>query len=160
LLDPLADQQEEMRSKQIALTLVEQAMFNSIMQLPPERQVTALRRFIHRMERRLSEMSVQTVPAAQKATTAALCNVAGACAAVADPPATSPSSTESLDHKRRRLLHRLEDSEHPENVGAALQAHIMDPANSTRQIHPPSEQLDLHEIHSPSEECQTVKGTP
>jgi hypothetical protein len=34
-----------------------------------------------------------------------------------------------------------------------LQAHIMDPAHSTRQIHPPSEQLDLHEIHSPSEEC-------
>ena len=84
LLDELADKEEEMRSKQIALTPVEQAMFTSILELPPDRQViTALRRFIQRMERKLSEMSVQTVPAAQKETTAASCNVAGACAAVA-----------------------------------------------------------------------------
>ncbi len=50
---------------------------------------------------------------------AASCNVAGSCAAVAAPQATSSSSTcASLDsvHKWQRLLHR---SEHAENVGAA-----------------------------------------
>jgi hypothetical protein len=39
LLDHLADKQEEMRSKQIALTPVEQAMFNSIMQPSPENRL-------------------------------------------------------------------------------------------------------------------------
>jgi hypothetical protein len=33
-------------------------MFTSILELPPDRQVTALRRFIHRMERKISEISV------------------------------------------------------------------------------------------------------
>ncbi len=70
LLSPLADKQEEMRSKRIAFTTVEQTIFNSIMRLPPATQVTALRGFILRLERKLSEMSVQTVPAAQKETTA------------------------------------------------------------------------------------------
>ena len=95
LLGQLADKQEEMRSKQIAVTTVEQAMLNSIMRLPPAKQVTALRGFMVRMDRKLSEMSVQTVPAAQKATTSASCNVAGACAAVAAAPATYPSSRTS-----------------------------------------------------------------
>jgi hypothetical protein len=43
LLSQLADKQEEMRSKRIAFTTVEQTMFNSIMRLPPDGQVTALR---------------------------------------------------------------------------------------------------------------------
>jgi hypothetical protein len=54
LLDQLANKQEEMCSKQIAVTPVEQAMFTSILELPLDRQVTALRRFIQRMERKLS----------------------------------------------------------------------------------------------------------
>jgi hypothetical protein len=83
LFDQLADKQEEMLSKQIAVTPVEHAMFTSIPELPPDRQVTALRRFIQRMVRKLPEISVQTVPAAQKEKTAASCNGAGACAAVA-----------------------------------------------------------------------------
>ncbi len=83
LLGQLADKQEKMRSKRIALTTDEQTMFNSIMRLPLAAQVTALRGFIPRVERKLSEMSVRTVPAAQKETTAASINVAGACAAVA-----------------------------------------------------------------------------
>jgi hypothetical protein len=121
LLDQLEDKLEEMRSKKIALTPVEQAMFSSILELPPDRQViTQLRRFIQRMERKLSEMSVQTVPAAQKATTSASCNVAGACAAVAAAPATNPSSRTSGGSSHRQALKRRqqeEDSEHPENVG-------------------------------------------
>jgi hypothetical protein len=75
------------------------------------------------METTISEISVQTVPAAEKEKSAASCNVVGSCSAVAAPAATFPSSTcATLDsaHKRRRLLHR---SEHPanenENVGAA-----------------------------------------
>ena len=151
LLDQLADKQEEMRSKKNALTPVEQAMFTSILELPPDRQViTALRRFIQRMERKLSEMSVQTVPAAQKATTSASCNVAGACAAVAAAPATYPNSRGSSVPsgggcsigRRTRSILRM----------SVRQAHLMDPEHSTRQIHSPSEKLDLHEIHSPSEE--------
>ena len=61
LLGQLADKQEEMRSKRIAFTTVEQTMLNSIMRLPPAAQVTRLRKFITRVERKLSEMSVQTV---------------------------------------------------------------------------------------------------
>jgi hypothetical protein len=124
LLGQLADKQEETRSKQIAVTTVEQAMLNSIMRLPPVKQVTALRGFIERMERKLSEMSVQTAPAAQKATTSASCNVAGACAAVAAAPATYPSSRTSGGSPHRRAIEpqvkrrqQEEDSEHPENVG-------------------------------------------
>ncbi len=60
LLGQLADKQEEMRSKRIAFTAVEQTMFNSIMRLPPAGQVTALRGFIPRLGRKLSEISVQT----------------------------------------------------------------------------------------------------
>ncbi len=90
-------------------------MLTAILELPLDRQVTALLGYIQRMERTISARAVQTVPAAEKEKTAASCNV------VAAPPATSPISTSaSLDsqsaHKRRRVLHR---SEHPENVGAA-----------------------------------------
>ncbi len=148
LLGQLADKQEEMRSKRIAFTTVEQTMFNSIMQLPPAGQVTTLRGFIPRMERKLSKMSVQTVPAAQKETTSASCNVAGACAAVAAAPATYPSSRGSSDPKRRRMQHRSEDSEHPENVGAAGAPHgsgTFDSPDSLsfRTIRPPRDSLPV-----------------
>jgi hypothetical protein len=151
LLGQLADKQEEMRFKRIAFTTVEQTMFNSIMRLPPAVQVTALRVFILRLERKLSEMSVQTVPAAQKETTAASCNVAGVCAAVAAAPVTYPSSRTSRGSsypkapKRRR---QEEDSEHPENVGAAGAPHgsgTFDSPDSltVRKIRPPRDSLPI-----------------
>jgi hypothetical protein len=70
LLDRLANKQEEMRPKQIAVTRVEQAKFTAILELPPDRQVTTHRRYIQRRERSLSDkfqvsvISAQTVPAA------------------------------------------------------------------------------------------------
>jgi hypothetical protein len=110
LLDQLADKQREMRSKKIALTPVEQAMLSSILELPPGRQVvTQLRRFIQRMERTLSEfeseMSVQTVPAAQTVTTSAY---------PSSGTSEGPSHSKALERRQQE-----EDSEHPENVGAA-----------------------------------------
>jgi hypothetical protein len=145
LLGQLADKEEEMRSKQIAVGIAYQAMLTAILELPIDRQVTALRGYIQRMERTISARSVQTVPVAKEEKHAASCNVAGSCAA---PPATSPSSTcASLDsaHKRRRLLHR---SEHPENIGAAGAHHGSGTFDSTdsptvRKIKPPRDSLSL-----------------
>jgi hypothetical protein len=108
LLDQLADKQEEIRSNQIAVGFVDQAMLTAILELPLDRQVTALSRYIQRMERTVSEISVQTVPAAEKEKTAASCKMA-----------TSPSSTcASLDssNKQQHLLHLLE---YPANVSAS-----------------------------------------
>jgi hypothetical protein len=45
---------------------VEQTMLTAILELPLDRQITAFRRYIQRMERNLSELSVPTVPAAEK----------------------------------------------------------------------------------------------
>jgi hypothetical protein len=151
LLDQLADKQEEMRSKQIAVTPVEQAMFTSILELPPDRQVTALRRFIQRMERKLSEISVQTVPAAQKKKLQHHAMLRG-------------RAWQWLHHRLlltvQQSLWTLPTSGDVCCIGlsilrmSARQAHIMDPAHSTQQIHPPSEQFNIHEIHSPSEEWE------
>jgi hypothetical protein len=114
-------------------------MPTAILELPLDRQVTALRGYVQRMERTISARSVQTEKAA------ASCNL------VAAPPATSPSSTSaSLDsvHKRRRVLHR---SEHPENVGAAGAHHGSGTFDSTasrssptvRTFRPPRDSLPV-----------------
>jgi hypothetical protein len=100
------------------------------------------------MERKLSEMSVQTVPAAQKATTSASCNVAGACAAVAAAPATYPSSRTSGSQKDPERQRQKEDSEHPEDVGAAGAPHgsrTFDSPDSLadRKIRPPRDSLPV-----------------
>jgi hypothetical protein len=43
LLGRLVDKEEEMRSKQIAVGIAQQAMLTAILELLPDRQVTALR---------------------------------------------------------------------------------------------------------------------
>ncbi len=87
LLGKLADKEVEMRSKQIAVGIVQQ----TVLEIPLDRQVTALREYIKWMERTISELSVHNFHAAEKEKNAASCNVAGSCAAVAAPPATPPS---------------------------------------------------------------------
>jgi hypothetical protein len=137
-------------------------MLTAILELPLDRQVTALREYIQRTERTISELSVQTVHAAEKEKNAASCNVAGSCAAVAAPQDTSPSSTcASLDsvHKRRRLLHR---SEHPENVGAADAHHGSGTFDSTdpptvRTIERPSPRNSLSVRRSEEWEREYVR---
>jgi hypothetical protein len=66
MLVAVTDKLEEMQSKHIAVGLVEQTMLTAIRELPLDRQITALRRYTQRMERNLSELSVPTVPAAEK----------------------------------------------------------------------------------------------
>ncbi len=60
-----------MHSKQIPGGIAQQAMLTAILELPLDRQVTALRGYIQRMKKTISARSVQTVPAAVKEKTAA-----------------------------------------------------------------------------------------
>jgi hypothetical protein len=110
------------------------------------------------VERKLSEMSVQTVPAAQKETTAASINVAGALAAVAAAPATYPSSrtsTGSSYSKAPKRQRQEEDSghrtRHPQNVGAAgaprgsatFDSPDSPDSHTVRKIRPPRDSLPV-----------------
>ncbi len=74
--------------------------------------------------------------------------VRGTAAAVAAATATYPSSRGSSVPKRRRMQHRSEDSEYPENVGAAGAPHGSGTFNSpdsltVRKIRPPRDSLPV-----------------
>jgi hypothetical protein len=154
LLGQLADKQEEMRSKNIALTTVEPSMFNFIMQLPAFHQkhrlqpsaglyrawkenfrICLIRLFLRLKKQQLQHHAMLRGRARQWLLPRLLLPV--------QQSLWTTSGGGCCIGRRTRSILRM----------SVRQAHIMDPAHSTRQIHPPSEPLDLHEIHSPSEEC-------
>ncbi len=129
-------------------------MLTAILELPLDRQVTALREYIQRTERTISELSVQTVHAAEKKKTQHHAMLRGRARQwlhhrillpVQHAPLWTLSTSGGVCCIGRSILRM-----------SARPPHIMDPAHSTQQIHPPSEQLNVrvHEIHSPSEEWE------